>query len=108
MVYQIGFSLVVPDMEDAYDLLEAASECLGDSTPEDRLPSITANRDGTFTISADICIADANSRFKLFCKVKQIMPDMVPGSSGYLRKHECGHDVGSPCSQQININWGVE
>ena len=105
MLYQIGFNLVTASRDDAYALLDEASRCLSDSRPEDRLPNITVNRDGTYTISADIRMESAAARDYLFSSVQQMIPDAVPLTPGYLTKHDCGHDEGLPCSVPVSINW---
>jgi len=105
MLYQIGFSLVTASRDDAFALLDQASGCLSDSRPEDRLPNITANRDGTYTISADIRMESAVARDDLFSGVQQIIPNAVPLSSGYLIKHDCGHDEGLLCSEPVSMKW---
>lgn len=108
MLYQIGFSLVTAFRDDAFALLDEASGCLSYSRPEDRLPNITVNRNGTYTVSADIRMESAVARDDLFSSVQQMIPDAVPLTPGYLTKHDCGHDEGLLCSEPVGINWGEE
>ncbi len=108
MLYQIGFSLVTASRDDAYVLLDLVSGCLSDSRPEDRLPNITVNRDGTYTVSADIRMESAVAGDDLFSSVQQLIPTAVSMTPGHLMKHDCGHDDGMPCSEPVSINWGEE
>jgi|GEM_PF-5590943 len=106
MIYQIGFSLTTSSREDVFALLEHASGCLAASRPEDRLPNVTANRDGTYTISADIRTEENAVRDELYTRVQQMISSAAPLISGYLNKHDCGHDEGLPCSELVGIVWG--
>lgn len=108
MLYQTGFNITIMDGQKALALAEFAAECVGECKAEDLPPNIEINRSGHYTVSADIRLPNANSRAALHAMVQGLIGEAVPGTYGFLAKHDCRHDENRSCSKPEIMEWGAD
>lgn len=76
------------------------------SLREDEPPTLEA--DGvTYTVTATMRIYDTAKRDLLVKDLTAYKANVIPKSYGFIKFHDCGHDSGLPCVNEIADVWNA-
>lgn len=76
------------------------------SLREDEPPTLDA--DGTsYTVTATMRIYDTAKRDKLIDDLTAYKAKVIEKSHGFISYHDCGHDSGLPCANEVKDEWNA-
>lgn len=104
MLFHIAWQIKLTDLQPALQILEAAGVLLAGSQTEDLPCAVSIDREGLYTVCADMRVTSCQPRDTLYQQIEQIA-DSCAECQGYLVRHDCGHDQNLPCSQLHRKEW---
>ncbi|MHB0998231.1 MAG: hypothetical protein ACYC27_03215 [Armatimonadota bacterium] len=108
MLREISYSMTFGAKSNAYSAWNIGASVWTDSSglAEDSAPALTANIDGTYTASGTIRLPVEADTDAVIASLNELVDNVEPGSSGFIRYHDCYHDEGLPCGTPIVTSWG--
>ena len=104
MLSEVNMRMVFSDQKVAMAVWELCDPLYPDTyLPEDEPPTLDV--DGTYTVTATMRIEDTKKRDLLVTSLLEYKKNTIDKSYGFIKFHDCGHDSGLPCENEISDIW---